>query len=73
MVGTTRFELVVFCSQSRRDNQATLRPERMLFSADWPFFSRVLLLFEEIHEDSVDEAPLNQQGQDGLEGVIPSH
>ena len=28
MVGMTGFEPVLFCSQSRRDNQATLHPER---------------------------------------------
>jgi hypothetical protein len=30
MVGTVRFELTASCSQSRRANQTTLRPEKLL-------------------------------------------
>src|SRR5690606_39260532 len=30
-VGVARFELATSCSQSRRDNRATLHPERVIF------------------------------------------
>lgn len=33
VVGMIGFEPMVFCSQSRRDNQASLHPEALLFSA----------------------------------------
>ena len=33
LVGMIGFEPMVFCSQSRRDNQASLHPEAQLFSS----------------------------------------
>ena len=68
MVGTTRFELVVFCSQSRRDNQATLRPERPILSPQQGHFSRGLLAFDGVGDHPEDEPRLNDGGQNGLGG-----
>ena len=40
LVGTMRFELMVSCSQSRRDNQASLRPDASIFSSSVCLVSR---------------------------------